>query len=289
MLLGDRCTRRCGYCSVSTARPLPPDPAEPGRVAEAARRMGLRYVVLTSVDRDDLADGGAAHFAATVRAVQAGAAGRGDRGAHAGLQGGKHRAPRRARGGAHGLQPQHRDGAAPLPAAATAGPLPPQPGRPRGGEGDAPGAGHEERPHGGARRDGRGGDRRARGPARRGRRHRHDRPVPAPDARSRARPPLRDARRPSAPSRHGPGRSASRPCTRASSSARPSTRKRSTAPGAPAERRPSPRGPGGALGPPPRALLPEVRARGGGLGGPRAAARRPRTGLRDGGRRGSAT
>ncbi len=70
MLLGDRCTRRCGYCSVSTARPLPPDPAEPGRVAEAARRMGLRYVVLTSVDRDDLADGGAAHFAATVRAVR---------------------------------------------------------------------------------------------------------------------------------------------------------------------------------------------------------------------------
>jgi lipoic acid synthetase len=70
MLLGDRCTRRCGYCSVSTARPLPPDSAEPGRVAEAALRLGLRYVVLTSVDRDDLADGGAAHFAATVRAVR---------------------------------------------------------------------------------------------------------------------------------------------------------------------------------------------------------------------------
>ncbi len=70
LLLGDRCTRRCGYCSVSTARPLPPDPAEPERVAEAARRMGLRYVVLTSVDRDDLADGGASHFAATVREVR---------------------------------------------------------------------------------------------------------------------------------------------------------------------------------------------------------------------------
>jgi lipoyl synthase len=70
MLLGERCTRRCGYCSVSTARPLPPDPAEPGRVAEAALRLGLRYVVLTSVDRDDLADGGATHFAATVRAVR---------------------------------------------------------------------------------------------------------------------------------------------------------------------------------------------------------------------------
>ncbi len=50
MLLGDRCTRRCGYCSVSTARPLPLDAGEPGRVAEAAARMGLRYVVLTSVN-----------------------------------------------------------------------------------------------------------------------------------------------------------------------------------------------------------------------------------------------
>lgn len=70
MLLGDRCTRRCSYCSVSTARPLPPDPAEPARVAEAAARMGLRYVVLTSVNRDDLADGGASHFADTVRSVR---------------------------------------------------------------------------------------------------------------------------------------------------------------------------------------------------------------------------
>jgi lipoic acid synthetase len=77
MLLGDRCTRRCAYCSVSTARPLPPDPGEPERVAEAARRMGLRYVVLTSVDRDDLPDGGAAQFAATVRAVRRASAGAG--------------------------------------------------------------------------------------------------------------------------------------------------------------------------------------------------------------------
>lgn len=70
MLMGDRCTRRCGYCSVSTARPLPLDPREPDRVARAAVGMGLRYVVLTSVDRDDLADGGASHFAATVRALR---------------------------------------------------------------------------------------------------------------------------------------------------------------------------------------------------------------------------
>ena len=71
MLLGDRCTRRCGYCSVGTARPLPPDPGEPERVAAAAARLGLRYVVLTAVARDDLRDGGAAHFAATVRKVRA--------------------------------------------------------------------------------------------------------------------------------------------------------------------------------------------------------------------------
>jgi lipoic acid synthetase len=70
MLLGDRCTRRCGYCSVETGRPSPPDPGEPERVAEAAARLRLRYVVLTSVNRDDLPDGGAAHFAATVRAVR---------------------------------------------------------------------------------------------------------------------------------------------------------------------------------------------------------------------------
>lgn len=71
MLLGDRCTRRCGYCSVATLKPLAPDAGEPVRVADAARRLGLRYVVLTSVNRDDLADGGAAHFAAAIEAVRA--------------------------------------------------------------------------------------------------------------------------------------------------------------------------------------------------------------------------
>lgn len=77
MLLGDRCTRRCRYCSVRTERPLPPDPGEPRRVAEAVARMGLRYVVLTSVNRDDLVDGGATHFAATVSEVRRAAPGAG--------------------------------------------------------------------------------------------------------------------------------------------------------------------------------------------------------------------
>ncbi|MHC5209156.1 MAG: lipoyl synthase [Planctomycetota bacterium] len=71
MLLGDTCTRGCSFCAVKTARrPPPPDPAEAGRAAESVRLMELDYVVLTSVDRDDLPDGGAAHFAAAVRAVR---------------------------------------------------------------------------------------------------------------------------------------------------------------------------------------------------------------------------
>ncbi len=70
LIMGGRCTRNCGFCSVATGRPEPIDPGEPERVAEAAARMGLGYVVVTSVTRDDLADGGAAHFAATIRAIR---------------------------------------------------------------------------------------------------------------------------------------------------------------------------------------------------------------------------
>ena len=70
LLLGDVCTRACGFCDIATGRPGPVDPAEPARVRAAAEAMGLEFVVLTSVDRDDLADGGAAHFAATIRALR---------------------------------------------------------------------------------------------------------------------------------------------------------------------------------------------------------------------------
>jgi len=71
MIAGDRCTRACGFCAVSTAKPLPLDPDEPNRVAEAVRAMKLRHAVITSVARDDLEDGGAGHFARTIEAVRA--------------------------------------------------------------------------------------------------------------------------------------------------------------------------------------------------------------------------
>lgn len=72
MILGDRCTRGCGFCAVPKARhPAPPDPNEPAHVAQMARAMNLRHVVVTSVNRDDLPDGGAGHFAETIRAIRA--------------------------------------------------------------------------------------------------------------------------------------------------------------------------------------------------------------------------
>ncbi|WCJ60996.1 lipoyl synthase [Fontisphaera persica] len=71
MIGGDRCTRACKFCAVTTAKPLPLEPTEPQRVAEAARRMGLRHVVITGVARDDLPDGGAEHFRRTIEAVRA--------------------------------------------------------------------------------------------------------------------------------------------------------------------------------------------------------------------------
>ena len=71
MIMGDTCTRACAFCNVKTGLPEALDPTEPARVADAVAKMGLKHVVITSVDRDDLADGGAAHFAAVVRAIRA--------------------------------------------------------------------------------------------------------------------------------------------------------------------------------------------------------------------------
>lgn len=70
LILGDRCTRNCRFCAVAHLPVEPPDAGEPERVAEAVAKMGLGYVVVTSVTRDDLPDGGAGHFAATIRAIR---------------------------------------------------------------------------------------------------------------------------------------------------------------------------------------------------------------------------
>ena len=116
-ILGDTCTRACRYCYVHSGKPEhPPDPLEPLRLAQAAAQMGIRHVVVTSVDRDDLPDRGAGHFAATIRALKAklpecsvevltpdflGVE-------EAALADRDRRAPR-------GVQPQHRDGAPAAP------------------------------------------------------------------------------------------------------------------------------------------------------------------------------
>src|SRR6266545_742010 len=70
MIMGDTCTRACAFCNVKTGLPGPLDRQEPERVADAVAKLGLQHVVVTSVDRDDLADGGAGHFAAVIRAIR---------------------------------------------------------------------------------------------------------------------------------------------------------------------------------------------------------------------------
>ena len=70
MIAGDRCTRACGFCAVTTAKPFALEDDEPKRVAEGVRRMNLKHVVITAVARDDLKDGGADHFARTIAAIR---------------------------------------------------------------------------------------------------------------------------------------------------------------------------------------------------------------------------
>src|SRR5438309_50898 len=70
--ISDRCTRACHFCAVTTAKPFPLESSEPARVSEAARRLGLKHVVITAVARDDLPDGGADHFRQTIASVRAG-------------------------------------------------------------------------------------------------------------------------------------------------------------------------------------------------------------------------
>ena len=84
MIMGDTCTRACAFCNVKTGLPGALDPNEPAHVGEAVAKLGLNHVVITSVDRDDLADGGAAHFARTIAAIRGGARDH-DRDPHAGF------------------------------------------------------------------------------------------------------------------------------------------------------------------------------------------------------------
>lgn len=70
MILGDICTRRCKFCGTSTGKPLAPDPLEPERLAESIKKMGLKHCVITSVDRDDLSDGGSSFWAETIRKIR---------------------------------------------------------------------------------------------------------------------------------------------------------------------------------------------------------------------------
>ena len=109
LILGTKCTRRCGFCDVMTAKPDPVDEDEPARIAEAVREMGLRYVVLTGVARDDLEDGGARIWASAIRAVREAVPGIGIEVLAVGLQGRRARHRDGPRGGARRLRAQPRD------------------------------------------------------------------------------------------------------------------------------------------------------------------------------------
>ena len=227
-ILGDTCTRACRYCYVHSGKPDgPPDPLEPLRLAQAAAQMGLSHVVVTSVDRDDLPDRGAAHYAATIRAIQRKLPDGEGRDPHA-------RLPRRRGGGARDrarratrrLRPQHRDGPpAPRAHARREGEL--RQGalaaRAREGGRRLPRA-DEVRDHRRARGDERRGRRDDARPARARRRRRHDRPVPAAVAEARARSTAGCTPTSSAGSASRARRSASARCSPARSSARRTAR-----------------------------------------------------------------
>ena len=131
MILGDTCTRACGFCAVKTGRPTWFDDDEPRRVAEAIGTLGLEHVVVTSVARDDLPDGGASVFAETIRQMRATSPGHGHRGPDPGLQRRRCRAPGRDGRQAGHPQPQPRDGSAAAEASPQARPLGADPGRAR--------------------------------------------------------------------------------------------------------------------------------------------------------------
>ena len=136
MILGDTCTRACGFCAVKTGRPTWFDDDEPRRVAEAIGALGLEHVVVTSVARDDLPDGGARIFAETITRMRETESGHGHRGPHPGLRRRRRAAADRDGRPAGHPQPQPRDRPATPEAGPQAGPLGPQPVRPAPGQGD---------------------------------------------------------------------------------------------------------------------------------------------------------
>ena len=152
MILGDVCTRACAYCAVAHGRPGELDVAEPARVAHAIETMALRHAVITSVDRDDLPDGGASMFvrdhpgdARTDSRVP-------DRGPDPGLPGRGSVAARRARRRSRRPQPQRRNRAAAVPDGAIRRPLSALPGAARSVAALPAGSSDQDRHHGGARR-----------------------------------------------------------------------------------------------------------------------------------------
>ena len=255
MILGDVCTRRCGFCNVQTGVPTWNDPLEPLRVANQVKKMGLRHAVVTSVDRDDLPDYGAGAFVGVIRSIRMLAPGVQGRGPHPRLPRpgdaageGRPRAARR-------LQPQCRDGPAALPASA------PRLGLPALGAGSADGEGdgrcrrgHQVGADGRPRRGVRGDGRRVCDPARSRGPDPHRGPVPAPDREATCRSSAtgtrtsstRCARRPtsSASSRSRPGRWCAAPTTPTSRPAKWPNAARPNAPRRARDRRRPARPPG---------------------------------------------
>ena len=223
MILGERCTRACGFCLVDTRHPLAARRGEPARVADAVAQLGLEHAVVTSVARDDLADGGAAHFAAHDRRDSRAYAAYDDRSAHPRLQGRGRVARRDLRRASRRVEPQPRDGGAAAARGATVGGVRPVAHGARA-ERKAAGlvaksgliVGLGETRRRGALRDHRSAQRRRRGP--------HRGSVPAAVRRARAGGALVDARRVRRAAASSPTASGSPTWSAVRSSARATTR-----------------------------------------------------------------
>ena len=179
LIMGGRCTRNCRFCSVAPGTPEPLDPQEPVRVAAAAARMGLKYAVVTSVTRDDLPDGGAAHFAATIREIRRRIPGTLVEVLIPDFQGDRSALLTRAGSPAGRAEPQHRKCPPALSAGAAAGGLPSVAGAFETRPGIRPGPRHQVRADAGTGRATPGGAPHPAGPARGGLPHPDARPIPA--------------------------------------------------------------------------------------------------------------